>query len=261
MHAVLTKPLDWFSIQLARMTVRSGSAADGQLAAVDELLHRPDFLCHAVGAPRDLAFVSERDFQFDSPLSSGCAENDTTRGRLFRCGEGWRRRPTVVVLHGWNAESSYHVLFPYLAWRLGRAGLNTAMIELPYHAQRKPRRTGVVTNFLSDDLLHVVNAARQAVADTRAIAAWLTEQGCPAVGLWGFSLGAWVSGLAVCADARAQFAVLTTPVARIDRVIEELDFCRPLRRSLNGARVRVEPLSLGTHRLKIAPENVLIVAS
>jgi len=32
--------------------------------------------------------------------------------------------------------------------------------------------------------------------------AWLEEQGCPRIGLWGISLGAWLSGLLAREDAR-----------------------------------------------------------
>jgi predicted alpha/beta hydrolase family esterase len=52
-----------------------------------------------------------------------------------------------------------------------------------------------------------------------------------------------------------------TPVSRMDRVVAELDFCAPIRRSLNGARVKLDPLNLINHQLKIAPANVLFVAS
>ena len=34
-----------------------------------------------------------------------------------------------------------------------------------------------------------------------------------------------------------------------------------LRRNLNGSALRMDPMNLGTHQLRVAPENVLIVAS
>jgi predicted alpha/beta hydrolase family esterase len=52
-----------------------------------------------------------------------------------------------------------------------------------------------------------------------------------------------------------------TPVARMDRVIAELEFCEPIRRSLGGATVRLEPLNLASHRPKMSPGNILVVAS
>ena len=52
-----------------------------------------------------------------------------------------------------------------------------------------------------------------------------------------------------------------SPVSRMDRVIAELDFCAPIRRSLGGARVKLDPLNLVNHQLKLAPADVLLVAS
>jgi pimeloyl-ACP methyl ester carboxylesterase len=261
MHALLTKPLDWCSIQLARLSVHNGHSESGRAAAADELLHCPDFFCDFVQVPRDLTFTRDRGFRFTSPIQSPWAKNDIVYGKLFPCREQWRPYPTVLLLHGWNAESSYRLLLPYLAWRLNRAGLNAAMIELPYHGHRKPHGRGAVTNFLSDDLLHVVGALRQALADTRSLVAWLREQGSPFVGIWGFSLGAWLGGMVACHDARIGAAVLTTPVSRIDSVIEQLDFCRSIRKRLKGSELRLGRLNLVSHRPKLRPNNILLVES
>jgi dienelactone hydrolase len=261
MRAALTKPLDWFSIQLARLSVHSGAGAHDQVAEAEALLHDPGFFGDFVGAPDDLKFRSTREFQFTSPVCTRWGENNTVYGRLYGCADRWQDKPTVVLLHGWNAETGYRVLFPYLAWRLARFGVNAVMFELPYHSRRKPRGNGAVTNFISGDLVHVVQATQQSIADARALVAWLTAQGCPRVGLWGISLGAWLGGLLACAETRLSFAALMTPVARMDRVIADLDFCEPIRRSLDGATVRVDPLNLATHRPKLAPEDILIVAS
>ena len=184
-------------------------------------------------------------------------------GRFFPATTDWPARPTTVLLHGWNAEIGYRTLFPYLARRLNGAGINALMYELPYHSQRKPRRArrGEPTNFLSGDLLHVVQASHQAIADARALVAWLREQGCDRVGVWGISLGGWLAGMLACAEPELHFAAMMTPVVRMDRVIAELDFCKPIRRSLRGRSVRLEPMNLVTHRPKLAPGKILIVAS
>jgi len=260
-HAFVTKPLDWFSIQLARLSVHSGNGTDEGIAAAQSLLDHPDFFCDFVEAPGDLRFRNEREFEFRSPVETAWPENNMVHGRLFRRGRRWQDKPVVILLHGWNAETGYRVLFPYLARRLMRAGLNAAMIELPYHSHRKPRGNEAIRNFISDDLMNVVEAVRQAIADTRAVLAWLAAQGCPRVGLWGISLGAWLAGHVACVDDRADFAVLMTPVSRMDRVIAELDFCEPIRRTLNGANVRLDRLNLDAHRPRLSRRNILIVQS
>jgi hypothetical protein len=261
-HAAVTKPLDWFSIQLARLTVHDGRSPDGQLAAAETLLHQPEFFGDFVKAPVDFEFTGPRKFRFTSPVASPWKRNNVVHGRFFPATKPWPIFPTVILLHGWNAEIGYRTLFPYLARRLNSAGVNVAMIELPYHSQRKPQRgRAVVRNFISDDLLHVVGAAHQSIADARALVAWLRARSVAPVGVWGISLGGWLGGVLACVEPHLNFAVLMTPVVRMDRLIAELDFCRAIRRNLNGTRPRFDPLNLISHPLRLAPADVLIVAS
>jgi len=259
-RATLAKPLDWCSIQLARLTVHRGFGSAGQVAEVEALLDDPDFFGDSVTAPRDLRFTTKLAFQFTSPVVSPWKCNNTVHGRLYTAGNQWQDKPVVILLHGWNMRSGYRVLFPRLARRFTKRGVNVAMFELPYHGPRKPRGKKAIHNFISGDLVHVVQAARQSLADARALIGWLKEQGCPRVGLWGISLGAWLSGLLACEDKRVDCAALMAPVSRMDRVIAELDFCAPIRRSLGGAPVRLGPLNLANRRLKTAPANVLLIA-
>jgi dienelactone hydrolase len=261
MRAALAKQLDWCTIQLARLNVRDAADTEGLAARAQAVLDHPDFLGGLVTAPKDLRFVTKRRFQFASPVPSPWKRNNTVHGRLYTASKPWPGKPTLVLLHGWNAQTAYRTLFPHLARRLTKRGVNVAMFELPYHSRRKPRGRQAAHNFLSGDLVHVAQAAHQAMADARALIAWLKEQGCPRIGLWGISLGAWLSGMLVCVESRVDFAVLMTPVARMDRLIAEVDFCAPIRRSLGDARVRLDSLNLATHRPKVTPNNILVVAS
>jgi dienelactone hydrolase len=260
-QAALAKPLDWCTIQLARLNVRDAKGTEGLAAKAQALLERPDFLGDFIDVPEDFQFVTKRAFQFTSPVASPWKRNNTVHGRLYTASKVWRDKPTVVLLHGWNANTAYRTLFPHLARRLTKRGVNVAMFELPYHSQRKPRGKGAASNFLSGDLVHVVQATHQAIADAQALVAWLKGQGCPRVGLWGISLGAWLSGLLACAESRVDFAVLMTPVVRMDRLIAEVDFCAPIRRSLGSAKVRFDSMNLKTRQPKILPEDILVVAS
>ncbi len=260
MRAVLAKPLDWCAIQLARLSVHRGTGVEGQVAQIEALLEDPDFLGGSTKAPTDLKFISERAFQFTSPVVSPWKRNNVVHGRLFATGKHWQDRPVVVLLHGWNNETGYRLLFPRVAQRLVKQGVNVAMFELPYHGRRKPKGKKDIHNFISGDLIHMVQAMHQSLADARALIAWLKEQGCPRIGMWGVSLGAWLSGLLACADARVDCAVLMVPVSRMERVIAELVFCAPIRRSLKGARVRLSALNLMNYQLKPSPEDVLLIA-
>ena len=54
--------------------------------------------------------------------------------------------------------------------------------------------------------------------------------------------------------------MLATPVSRMDRVIEELGFCRSIRKRLKGVELRLDPLNLISHRPLLRPESMLLVA-
>jgi dienelactone hydrolase len=261
MRAALAKPLDWCTIQLARLNVRNAKDTEGLAARAQAVLDHPDFLGGSITAPSDFRFLTKRAFQFTSPAPSPWKRNNTVHGRLYTASKSWQDKPTLILLHGWNAQTAYRTLFPHLARRLTKRGVNVAMFELPYHSRRKPRGRRAVRNFLSGDLVHVAQATHQAMAGARALIAWLKEQGCPRIGLWGISLGAWLSGMLACTESRVDFAVLMTPVARLDRLIAEVDFCAPIRRSLGGEKVRLNSLNLATRHLKVTPDNILVVAS
>jgi pimeloyl-ACP methyl ester carboxylesterase len=258
-HRLLAQPFDWVSLRMARRTVREEAFSAAKLREAEQLLHRSDFGGgDTVVAPSDLMPGNDGRFRFRSPLPSPWPANNYVNGQFFRAPS----RSAVVLVHGWNAETGYHTLFPFLARRFAAAGINAVIFELPYHGRRRPAAaTGVPSNFLSGDLLHVATAARQAVLDTRAVIAWLRAQGCERIGLWGISLGAWLTGMVVTVERGLSAAVLMTPVSRLDRVIAEAHFCAPIRRSLNGARPDISPLNLMARRPLLAPERLLLVAS
>ncbi len=233
----------------------------------EKLLNDPDLFSDKDTIAPDLHFKNATEFQFKSAVATRWAENNQVSGRLFRAGTEWKSRPSVILLHGWSAEMQYRCQFPLLAKRLVRAGVNAAMFELPYHGRRRPREPGAIQNFISHDLLHMLEATRQSLSDARALLAWLQAEGSPKVGLWGISLGAWLAGLLVCSPKQskreaASFAVLLTPIAKVDQAIQELSFCKSIRGSLeNTSSVRLEPLNLASHLPCLPRENILIVES
>jgi hypothetical protein len=264
----------------------------------EQWLSDPGFFSDFGGLTPNLVFSNARHFQFTSPIATPWAQNNRVRGKLFRAGAHWKGRPSVILLHGWSAELQYRWQFLVLARQLARAGVNAAMFELPYHCHRKPQEPGAIQNFISHDLLHMLEATRQSLADARALEAWLRAQGSPSVGLWGVSLGAWLAGLLICnqsgagfpparphsssevpgapvpagrvetrptrqtgSNSRPDFAVLLTPIARVDQAIEELAFCRAIRDTLQTTSVRLDPLNLTSHRPSISPRNILLVES
>jgi pimeloyl-ACP methyl ester carboxylesterase len=260
MFGFLTRPLDRLAIRGATASVKVVDEC-GDVDAARELLLQPGLFETPALPARDLTFQSAHTFQFTSPRTAVWPENQVVHGKLYRAGKNWRHRPSVIMLHGWNGELGYWWQFPYLAWRLNRHGINAVMFELPYHAQRKPRSPEAITNFISHDLISMIEATRQAMADARALLGWLAEQGSPAIGFWGVSLGAWLAGLLACHEPRAGFAVLLTPVNRMDRAIRELAFCEAIRRSLGNNVLPMDSLNLRSYRPLLDPEDILLVQS
>lgn len=260
MWGFLSKALDQIVIGQASAGAPYGRGR-AHIAEASELLSDPDFFCRFAENAAALQFTGRRGFQFPSPVSTPWPENNTVFGQFYRSGRAWQTKPSVILLHGWNGELGYRFQFPYLAWRLSRCGVNAALIELPYHAHRKPTAPGALQNFISHDLLRMLEATRQAIADTRALTGWLIERGSPCVGLLGFSLGAWLTGIVACHDARPKFAVLATPVVRLERAIAELPFCAPIRDGLRDSALALDPLDLASLSPLTAPANVLLIQS
>jgi pimeloyl-ACP methyl ester carboxylesterase len=259
-HPFLTTWLDRAVIKMASRRAPDGGEPCREPERIRKILESADLFNDWVTAPQDLQFCSETDFEFQSPIRSAWEENNRVYGRFFRCGEDWQSKPAVLLVHGWNGELGYKYQFPFLAWRLRRLDINTAMIELPYHGKRKPPRGSARRNFITNNLEDILEATRQAVADTRAALCWLGAQGCSGIGAWGISLGGWISGLVACTNQRKDFVVLTCPVVRMDRVIAELPFCEPIRRCLEGTQLGLDRLNLRDQKVRIDPENVLLVA-
>jgi len=258
MWRLIAKPLDRFAIRSACGSVLPSPDGRSHAAEALELLRSPGFFSPATEAPK-INFISKGRFEFASPRKSGVENNDIVRGRFEPAAKDWQTRPSVILLHGWNAELQYQWLCPFWSQLLARAGVNAFSFELPYHGARRPGRP--IQNFLSGNLLHVMCATHQSLADLRALATWLRAQGAPSVGVWGVSLGAWLSGLAAAHQPEIDQAVLVTPVVRMDRALRDLPFCDAIREDLRGLDEEFRPLNLVTHPARLASDRMLVVAS
>ena len=225
------------------------------------MLAHQDFLSVEASPPGGLKFHGKHEFRFQSQVATPWDENNIVYGKLYRAGKDWSRKPSVLLVHGWNGELGYHYQFPFVAKLLNGSGLNAAMIELPYHARRRPQGNGAINNFISHDLVRMLEATQQAIADLRAVLAWLRAQGSPVAGMWGISLGAWLTGLVAALEPEVGFAVLMSPVVSLDHAIRELPFCEPIRNSLGKRKFNLQKLNLASHVPHCAPDGVLILES
>ncbi|HEX7860074.1 MAG TPA: hypothetical protein VF773_07110 [Verrucomicrobiae bacterium] len=252
--------IDRQAIKVAAESLPQGVPRPALVSRARELLGRADFL--APGGSTGQLKLHEKDaFTFASAVETPQQKNNTVHGKLFRTRKSWATRPLVILVHGWNAELHFLYGLPWVARALNRRGLNAALIELPYHLHRRPLERNGMRDFISDDLVGMLEATRQALADFDALGRWAKAQGCPSVGIWGFSLGAWLAGLYVCQTDFAKAAVLTTPVIDLERAVKELAFCHPIRSSMAAERLDLSALNLTRQRLRIAPEGVQLVES
>ena len=130
------------------------------------------------------------------------------------------------------------------------------LLVAPYHLQRRPRRP------IEENCLEFARAMAQNVAEIRALTGWLLDEGCPSVGLQGFSFGGWIAGLTACSDARIACAVLTVPGVCMRysqpvvwrRVREAFQALRPAHEAMDTTRLN---LTLSTP--VIPKENILLI--
>jgi dienelactone hydrolase len=256
MIAPLAKFIDWSVIQMASVVVglRHAPKPKWKLEEALEFLNGPDFL-PAASEPARMEFDGPRHFKFPTPRPGQIEENNTVYGRLYRCAERWQERPVIMLLDGYPPVG-YHSVFPWLARRFNRAGFNVVTLVPPYQLQRRPRRP------VEDNCLEFSREIAQYVAEIRALTGWLLEEGCPSVGLLGFSFGGWLAGLTACSDARIACAVLTVPAVRLRcsppvvwrRARETLEALGPAQEAMDTTR-----LNLTRSTPVIPKENILLI--
>jgi dienelactone hydrolase len=250
--------IDRMAIDFAAIRMPKPDGRDLHLDEAERLLQNLEFSPGETKAAA-VEFDGLINFHFASPRPTAHAINNIVRGRFYRRDDRWRQRPVILLLHGWNDVLNHRFFFPRHARQLNRMGLNAVTLQLPWQFDRRPPELGAWGNFLCADVLHTVEATLQAMADIQSIVNWLSLQGCPFVGLWGISMGAWLAGLTICHDSRIGCAVLTVPVARLDRLIEEAAFCETIRCVLKDRSVDLHKLNLVSNRPVIARENILLV--
>ena len=179
MIAFLAKLMDWSAIQAVSVMMPSDSMQHPRLEEALEFLKGPEFIPNE-SQPARVEFDPEESgmhFRFPSPRPGNFAENNIVYGQLYRCGERWRERPVVILLHGSGDSLNYKFRFPLIARRCHRAGFNAASLVAPYHFQRRPRQLGGSLGY--SDCLQFAEATAQAIAEIRALTGWLLGKVAP----------------------------------------------------------------------------------
>jgi pimeloyl-ACP methyl ester carboxylesterase len=259
MIARLAKLIDWSAIQLMTLMMPANEY-DWRLEEALEFLKGPDFVS-TDSQPAQVEFNGSVHFRFPAPRPCDFMENNVVPGRLYRCPERWQERPVIILLPGYGDSASYQLRFPLIARRYNRSGFNVATLVPPYHFQRCPRQRAA---FDGGDCLFWAERAAQAIAEIRALIGWLLGEGCPAVALWGSSMGADFAGMTVCHDARLAAVVMAAPTVRCKPCVEQLAVRPRIRGRLESIRELCESLNLTAMNLMttqpaIPGENILLI--
>jgi len=263
MIAPLAKLIDWSAAQAATMWIPLANNQNPRLEEAIKFLTGPEFNCDE-NQPARIEFEpgeTQVDFHFPTPRPGILAENNLAHGRLYRCADRWQERPVIILLHGNSDSITYRFRYPRIARLCNRAGFNAATLVAPNHFQRRPRGAGRQKSL---NCLQVAEAAAQAVAEIRALTGWLLGQGCPAVALWGISMGAWYAGMAACRDARLNSVIMAVPGVRMNGLVERMSLRPGIRARVPKVRERCEKLNLTALNLTIArpvipKDNILLI--
>ena len=140
--------------------------------------------------------------QFRSAVTTPYPENNRVCAQWFPA--GGRNRTAVIVLPHWNSTSQQHVT---LCRGLQMLGLSALRLSLPYHDFRMPAELERADYAVSANVARTVDAARQAVIDTRSCLDWLESRGYERFGIVGTSLGSCYGFLASAHDRRLRVNV------------------------------------------------------
>lgn len=259
MFKFLATGMDRYVIWLAARALRGAKDLPPNREKAQALLDSDSYFLRPP-AP-EITWKNDTDFEFDSLVATEFPLMDRVWGKFIRAGKDWRKKPSVVMVHGWNDEFGYTMRFPWLAKKFQSHGINSMFIELPFHLHRRPKGEGIPRDFVSSDLHSTARAAKQSLADIRATIAWLEQETSGKIALWGLSLGALLGGILLQIEERIKSGILMIPVYDLERAFCELDFCEPIHRSMQKGKLNMEKISLLHQKPLIPPEDILIIES
>lgn len=130
-------------------------------------------------------------------------------------------RPTVMLLHGYDAETYALNRLLFSASELYEAGCNICLMKLPFHRSRS-KSYPETTNIFRHGPAYTNEVMAHAVHDCRAMISHLLEQKVASeVAVAGYSLGSFVASLVVSVETRLHSAVLVDPVYNLADTLSE----------------------------------------
>jgi len=193
-------------------------------------------------------------------------ETNVAVGRFYRL-RAAPRAPVVLVSHGWAHKTIRMIEHLYVRPFL-RAGFSVLIVAHPLHFERTPPGAYSGELVVSADLVLTVESFRQGVIDMLGAAAWLRSLGHDRIGLFGYSLGAYLAGIMTAVRDDWSFVVLggagdspvspilDTPLGR--NIREDLRACGMLDRAIVSRAWRV--ISPAAFRPRVPKDRILLIA-
>jgi hypothetical protein len=183
------------------VAVAPGSNEFSQLVRLNENAISESASFFDYKTPHDFRCEGSR-LSFTSAVTTPYDENNAVHGLWFPASRPKGR--AVVVLPHWNAQLQQHVSLCRLLQALGISALR---LSLPYHDLRMPARLNRADYAVSSNVARTIDAARQAIIDTRSVLDWLQSQGYGRFGIAGTSLGSCYAFLTSAHDERLRVNV------------------------------------------------------
>lgn len=192
------------------------------------------------------------------------AKNKIAYARWIRP-EGSRRERALIYVHGWLEPGSWAeetTLFRKWARELDT---DIVHLALPFHGPRKPKDALFSGEFFwTADLVRSMEGVRQAVADARALVAWLRLQGYRQVGVTGISLGGAITMVLACLSPLPDFIVPIIAHLELESVVEEAPILWRMKQDLEKWGVDAQQrrdlfrrLGLSSYKPLLPPERQL----
>ena len=192
-----------------------------------------------------------------TPYTPRIRERYLAQGRnLVARARYWRHhgpaRPTIVLIHGFAAESArFNERFFQVRWLYEKLGLDVVTFILPFHGPRRAEGSAYTGQcFVSEGMCWTAEAFRQAVQDFRALLNYLEHQrGAPSVGVSGISLGGYTTALLASLEPRLAFAIPNVPIVSLpDAMLEWNPVAALMKAAMFTAQVSVEDMR---HRMAV----------
>lgn len=194
------------------------------------------------------------------------AVNQRAHARWIRP-EGKPRNTCLIYVHGWLEPGSWAeetTLFRKWARELDT---DIVHVALPFHGARKPREALFSGEFFwTADLVRSIEGVRQAACDSRAVMAWLRDQGYSRIGVTGISLGGAITMLLACLSPLPDFIVPIISHLELESAVEEAPILWRMKQDLDKWGVDAQQrkdlfrrLGLSSYAPILAPERQLWV--